>query len=97
MLKILVERKGFYSDLRENDIGFRDCYDVSASFKPTEENGEELGNIDDLVEMFISAAKLEGYATNSIIQSLYDHAIYHAFEEQYMIKAEEDDHLTILN
>lgn len=91
MLKILVERKGLYNDNLREDLSFKDCYDVSATFKLTEKDGEELGDIDDLVEMFISAAKLEGYSDHSIMQSLYDHAILCAYENGDKIDNDRED------
>ena len=97
MLKILVEREGLYSNNLREDRSFKDCYDVEATFKMTEKDGEELGDIDDLVAMFISAAKLEGYADRSIMQSLYDHAILCAYENGDKIDNDKEDSKVFIN
>lgn len=74
MLTIKVERKDqYFESLREDDLGFRDSYDVDATFKPViDEDGDTRGDVYDMTNMFVAAMKLEGYHEKSIAQAMHD-------------------------
>ena len=94
MLTITVNKKGdLYTNLRDDDISMRNCFDVNAVFNMTMEDDEdygpmEAGDIYDLVAMFIEASKLEGYSPKSIAQAMYDQALNMKFEEKLNLKKE---------
>ena len=94
MLNITVNRQGTYYDnnLREADLDFKDAYNINAVFSPTcDEDGEPIGCSDDMVNMFVSAMRLEGYADRSIAQSLYDVAMLMVYEGEFMLHADDGD------
>lgn len=97
MITITVKNSNDGCNLRD-DLSFKDAFNVDATFSMTKgEDGHEIGDIDDLVAMFIKAAELEGYATKSIANSLYAHALLEAYENNFIIEGEEGDEKLICN
>lgn len=92
-LSITVDKKApHFDEMRDHDPSFKFCYNVNSIYTPEiDENGEVLGDIYDTVNMFVEAAKSEGYGEVSIAQALYDISILMASEGRFKLNSEEGD------
>ena len=92
-LSITVNKKApYYDGMRDRDLGFKCCYNVNSVYTPEiNDEGEVLGDIYDMVNMFVEAAKSEGYGEVSIAQALYDISILMASECIFKLKSEDGD------
>ena len=92
MITIKVNSVGkYYPDYRD-EFDLCDAYDIEATFKPhLNEDGEEEGNLKDVMNMFAKACVLEGYNRASIAQDMYSLALCMAKSDNTKLYMEEDD------